>query len=477
MMLGDLDTIAAIATARGSGALSIVRISGPQTAAIVKKCFTNSTFDPEISHQATFGLWKDPASDSPIDEVVLLNFSEGRGFTGEPSVEITCHGGMQVTELVLEALLNAGARLARPGEFTYRAVMNGRLDLTKAEGILELINARSPRAAARALEQMRGALSQKLSEMEKEIIHILANLEASIDFSTEDIQPIDLQEMTIRVRRLQSSVDELLGSYLKNRIVTRGLRVVMAGKPNGGKSSLLNKLLGKDRSIVSPTPGTTRDTVEDDLLLEGYIFRLVDTAGIRDSLEHQPIHDQERHTENHPENHIEKQGIERTLKELGAADVVVYVVDSSVGLANDDVQRIKEIGPSATIVCFNKEDLQGIRAKEILERFGLMDFRFVTSSALESDGVAEVKRALLDIVKTATDGEMTSVISTQRQKESLQALGAGLFSAAELLQKSASPELVALEMKESLHRLQNVIGKNVGDDVMDQVFREFCIGK
>jgi tRNA modification GTPase len=459
-MLGDKETIAAIGTAKGVGALGIVRISGPQTAKILEQCFLSKQFNPQESHKASFGVWKNPRTKEALDEVIIVNFTQGRGFTGEDAVDIICHGGVQVTELVLGAALDAGARLARPGEFTYRAVMNGKLDLAQAEGILDLISAKTPRAAALALQNIQGALSEQIIKIETELIYLLANLEASIDFTTEDIQPVSLPEMQSRLEKSIELISKLLKSYISNQVVTRGVRMALVGKPNVGKSSLMNALLGKKRSIVADLPGTTRDTIEAELTIEGYLFKTIDTAGLRVA-----------------ESSIEKEGIERTHHEMNSSDLVLYIVDTATGLQNDDVKHLQDIGSRHVLICFNKADLKSVEISHELEKFGLKEFSAVKSSAVTENGIDDLKNKMLSLFQNATNSEMNSIVSTQRQKEILESALYSMEKARGLIATKASPEFTAFDLKEALMKIQELLGKNVSDDVMDRVFKEFCIGK
>jgi len=459
-MLGDQDTIAAISTAKGIGALSIVRVSGLETKNILKKAFSGAPSTLE-SHKAYYGFWNDPATQKSLDEVLVLYFSPGKGFTGEEAAEIICHGGIETTNSVLNSILNSGVRLARPGEFTYRAVMNGKMDLAQAESVLEIIQARTPQAVAMALKNIKGALSEKLTAFENEIIFILANLEASIDFTTEDIQPVSSVEMLKKLSPVISGIESLLKTYLPSRVTKNGLRTVLAGKPNGGKSSLLNALLGTSRSIVDENPGTTRDTIEADLKVGDQIFCLVDTAGLRIA-----------------KNNIEDQGISRAHGELSSADIIIYVVDGAQGLSNEDVEHIKPMGFERTLICFNKNDIQSKSPEAEISRFGLAEFNVVTSNTLNSHGVETLKSILGSLgLKRSLGGEVDSVISTQRQNENLARAHKSLVEAKSSLEKKVSPDLISFSLRDALDAIQSTLGKNAGEDVMDRVFKEFCIGK
>ena len=395
-----------------------------------------------------------------MDEVVAVYFSKGRGYTGEDALDIMCHGGPQVIESVLAATVAAGARLAGPGEFSYRAFINNRIDLIQAENVLQLIHSSSPKAANRALRQLRGALSGRVQKIETDIIYILANLEASIDFTTEDIQPVDFFRMKGLVDTAILEIQELLKGFSASQTVNQGFRIAIVGKPNAGKSSLLNVLLGRRRSIVSPKPGTTRDTIEADILIDGYLLRFVDTAGLRTT-----------------DEDSERQGVELTFEEIETADHILYVVDSKSGLQNEDVDQILKFGPSAVTVCFNKSDLVDIEIETYLNKFGLQKYVGLKCSAV-TDGGRESLMLFISksIVKNSPSGQEFDV-STVRQNELLAKALESLVRASEALAVNLSPEFISLELRESHRRISELLGKDVSDEVMDRVFKEFCIGK
>ncbi len=459
-MWSEGDTIAAIATPKGTGALGIVRVSGPQTHQVISACFDSKTFDSQESHRAFYGIWKEPETGRALDEVVLLNFSPGKGFTGEAACEIICHGGCQVTNLILDAAVQAGARLARPGEFTFRAYMNGKLDLSQAEAIHDLIASRSPKAAELALLNIQGGLSSWLLKLEECLTRILANLEASIDFTTEDIQPFDYPELATQVKAALEDVSKILDSHVSSQLATQGLRVVLVGKPNVGKSSLLNSLVGRQKSIVTDLPGTTRDAIEVDILVNQNLVTLIDTAGLREA-----------------QDLVESLGIEKTNSELKTADLVVYVIDASCGIQNDDVEFCQKIDPSRLLVCINKSDLKSLSAAEVQRRFGLTNINIVNTSALESDGVGGLRKEFSKIFDNQISPDLDAVVGSDRQKEELVKCRGRLQRALDLLEERASQELISFEMNDALRSVQDTIGKVPDDDVLNRVFREFCIGK
>ncbi len=460
-MLGSDQTIVALGTAQGVGALSIIRISGLKTPQIIQKCFVNNSFDPLKSQKFYFGHWSKSDQGEPIDQVIVLYFPEGKSYTGEQSADVICHGGSQVAKLIVSSVLDSGARLAKPGEFTLRAVMNDKLDLAKAESVLALINAKSPQAAALALQNLDGALSKKLGEIENDIIYLLSHLEATIDFTTEDIQPVAFSEMKIRLQRVFGEIEKLLSTFIPAQVASLGLRVALVGKPNAGKSSLLNALTGKNRSIVSSLPGTTRDTIEIEALIGGTLFKFIDTAGLHEAT-----------------SELENLGISRTQKEIKSADLVVYVVDSTVGILNEDSKTIAEIGKERAVICFNKNDLKKIEMTDEITRFGLHDFQSAASSAVINQGTETLIEMLTKKTGALQNSEMNSVLTTERQKEALSKASEFLSQGARLLEKEESPDLIAFELKQSLNYVQSILGKKVDDEeVLEKIFKEFCIGK
>lgn len=457
-MIGDRDTIAAIATApRVTAALSIVRVSGQKCTELLQKCFLKPVAETE-KNRFYFGNWINPNTKEILDEVVLLNYPDGTGFTGERAIEIISHGGPVVTELILETILSCGARLAKAGEFSYRAVLNNKMSLTQAEAVFELIHAKSPLKAKQALNNLKGILSQTIGEIESTLVYVLAHLEASIDFTTEDIQPVSFTQIESKIEELEKKIKELIAGYEKNNILQEGVRIAITGKPNAGKSSLLNTLVGKERSIVTPIEGTTRDTIEQAIFIDGLPITLIDTAGIRNT-----------------ENIIEQFGVQKAKQEIEASDIVLYVIDSTLGVSVEDKEELLKIKNKEIVICFNKSDISNTPlSSDILN---LSHYQCVKTSCQSAAGVLELKNKLKQILSKYFDTETPNIVSNKRHFEELKKVNKALFDSRDLIKKEESPDLVAFEVKNALIGIKEILYKEMNDEVLDTVFKEFCIGK
>ncbi|WP_374031624.1 tRNA uridine-5-carboxymethylaminomethyl(34) synthesis GTPase MnmE [Bdellovibrio bacteriovorus] len=338
----DKDTICAISTPHGVGGISVIRVSGPQTLNIVSKICPFLPAHPE-SHKVYFGNLKNSQSGDEIDEVLATYFKEGRSFTGEEVIEISCHGSPLICQSILNQLVNLGARPADRGEFTFRAFMNGKLDLVQAESVLSLIESQSQQAAKLALRQLKGTLSHKLEEIEDDMTWILAHAEASIDFSTEGIEVIEENVIQVRLKKIEAGLKELVATFKVGRLLKDGFRIVLTGLPNVGKSSLLNLFLEDERAIVTDIPGTTRDVIHGDTTFEGVKFTFVDTAGLRDEAT----------------DLVERIGIQKSYEAQNESDVVFFVYDIEKGLGAEELQILESLDPAKTYILANKTDKIG----------------------------------------------------------------------------------------------------------------------
>ena len=445
------DTIAAISTALGEAAISVLRVSGPQALAIagsvLKMKRALSDVPARVAHLAQIV----GADGGVIDHAMLLRFSGPASYTGEDVVELHCHGGILVTQRVLERLLSAGARAALPGEFTQRAFLNGKMDLTQAEAVMDLIHAQSTLAMRAANEQLEGSIGREALLMRTELIEVLAHIEAYIDFPEEDISPDVGTAMVARVDAVQQRTQQMLATAEHGRILRHGARTVICGEPNVGKSSLLNVLLGFERAIVSSTAGTTRDTIEEMLQVHGIPLRLVDTAGLRDSVDE-----------------IEQHGISRTGREIERADLMIEVVDASRPV--QEIQRVvSDLEPGRRVLVLNKADL-GVHPSWTCG---------IRVSCVSNDGIEELRAAIRDIVLQQS-GRMAMdhpVAINARHKSCFERCAASLEACRASLLRGDAPEYTALEAREALQALGDVIGQVDIEDVLDVVFSSFCIGK
>ena len=450
----DKDTICALATAHGIGAISVIRISGARAVEITRKLAAFLPEKPE-SHKIYYGYLKSADANSAIDEVLISYFAEGRSFTGEECLEISCHGSDVLVDEILRHLLLSGARPAERGEFTYRAFMNGRIDLVQAESVQALIQSRSQRAAQLALRQLQGDFSRRLKSLLDQTTWILANLEANIDFASEDIEIASSDVLVRRCESLLREIRELLGSYRKGMIIRNGYQVALVGRPNAGKSSLLNAIAGEERAIVTPIAGTTRDFVEAELSEEGLSLTLVDTAGLRKT-----------------DDPVEKIGVERTLRKMKDVDLVLYVVDAAEGLTAEEKEFFGHIPWEKCALVVNKVDLnpktEGAEKTPAVETLKV--------SATSGTGLSELKGWLKSRLRFVVSEDST-VVSNARHFEGLITAADALEKALPLLREGESPDLIALELQSGLRAIHEILGLTYDDQVMDRVFAEFCLGK
>jgi tRNA modification GTPase len=443
------DTICACATPPGKGGIAVLRLSGPKSLAIGEAICTNLKSESIDSHRALLSKFLDP-NGLVLDEGLVTFFKGPRSYTGEDSLEISCHGNPVIVRGILNTMVSHGARVAGPGEFTSRAFLNGKIDLVQAESVLTLIEANSEKGTRLAFDQLEGSLSKKLKSIKDDLIWILANLEASIDFTTEDIDVLDYREINLRATNVKSEIELLLESFSKGRLIKDGFRVAIVGRPNVGKSSLLNCLVGVERAIVSDVAGTTRDTVESRLMVDGVAIDFVDTAGLRNS-----------------EDQVEIAGIKRSWSESKKSDLNLFVFDLSEGLTAEDF-KIRENLVGDVLVIGNKADLKSSNPNQIN-----LD---VEVSAKEDVGVDKILDIIRDKVSFRFSSDSPAVIQS-RQFELLQTCLAKTVTALDQIRQSESPDLVSLELQEAVGSIMETLGEKYDDQVMDRVFKEFCIGK
>jgi tRNA modification GTPase len=456
------DTIAAISTPPGLGGIGIIRLSGPQAAAIVQSLFHKPSFwQSPSSHRLSLGNIIDPLTETPIDQVLVSYMKAPGTYTREDVLEINCHSGPLVLKKILELVCRGGARLAGPGEFTLRAFLNGRIDLTQAEGIIEIIQAQTDQALTQANKLLQGEHRRRLSELQEHLLTLSALLEAAIDFPEEELEILDRAEWNrLLTNQVLNPLDDLIRAYEEGRPFREGLSLVLVGKPNVGKSSLLNLLLKEERAIVTPIPGTTRDTIEETILINGLLIRLVDTAGIRQA-----------------RDEVEEAGIRRTRQKVSDAQMVFFMLDTSRPLEEEDRLIFGEIGDKPTLILLNKMDLPlAFSENEVQDTFpGLI---FLPISAKTGEGIDTLKKKISALVnQTIYPETLPDLIPTLRQKIVFEQMIESLTRAAELSAQGESPEFIALDLQKALEDLGTLIGSTTTEDILDRVFSRFCIGK
>lgn len=464
MKLGEKDTIAAISTGLGEGGIGIVRISGTEAFKVADAVFFSPS-DRKLSscpsHTIHYGEIRHPRTGEALDEALVSVMRSPRTYTTEDVVEINCHGGRVSLKKVLDACVLAGARVAEPGEFTRRAFLNGRIDLAQAEAVMDIISSETEKAQQAALGQLGGGLSDRIEKLREQLVETLALIELSLDFSDEDVERPAREEITSRVEKVLSGVTELLDTSSSGMMMRSGASVVLCGRPNVGKSSLMNALLRHDRVIVSPVAGTTRDVVEEYIDLNGVKVRLSDTAGMMDT-----------------RDRLELEGIRRSTEKVELADLVILVVDGNEGITEKDKSVYNAVKHKKIVVAANKADL-GSGLSERSSREDLGNSPLVMVSAINGTGLEELEREIGTKLFPETrfhSGE-TPVIMRARHKECLEASAGFLREALKACETSGKDELAAVDIGEAVRHLGLITGKTIEDDVIRRIFSEFCIGK
>lgn len=461
----DLDTICAVSTPPGVGGISVVRMSGDKSVHLVRK-FCRSVPDVPETHKLYWGYFQN--SENIIDEVLVSCFLDGRSFTGEESVEISCHGNPQICQQILNSLVEQGARIADRGEFTYRAFMNGRLDLVQAESVLSVITQQAPSTLKQASRQLKGELSKYIEIVEDSLVWIMAQIEANIDFSTEGLEVVSQHAIKERLAQSRKILQDMVQSYSYGKILAEGLHVALVGSPNVGKSTLINLLAQQEKSIVTPIPGTTRDIIEAEILYKGQKIRLYDTAGIHDK----------------PQDLVESIGIQKGQKIQAEADQVLYVYDISLGLSDDEKDYVLKIGKDRLIIVGNKVDLISeplfkMEDRSFIENtFGkdFLDRQCVCVSANDVSSRDILLGKLLHLISPSFSQADIVVIQSRHYENLSKALQ--LIENAQLsLEQGVGIEYVTVDLMQALQNIHETLGRQFDDQIMDRVFKEFCIGK
>jgi tRNA modification GTPase len=444
----------------GVSGVGIIRISGPESLAVARRIFKPSTGGCSWkSHHLYHGDIVSPDGNVVLDEVLISFMPQPRSFTGEDVIEINCHGNPVILQAILDQLQQMGCRLARPGEFSERAFLNNRLDLSQAEALAAMISAKSTKACAMGLAQLKGALREKIEALRALLIDIIAQMEAEIDFA-EDLPEEKSPEAPPQMAAAREQIQSLLSSYREAKTYFEGIRVVITGKPNVGKSSLLNALIGRKKAIVTDIPGTTRDSITDTVQINGVPVHFTDTAGIRE-----------------PRDMIEKEGIELARHHLADADVAIVMLDGSSALTDEDKILIEQNKSGNVIFAINKTDLPPVWNVEDAETFLPADKKIVRISAKFGNGLEELKKAAIAWCAVREVDTDDAIVINLRHKLALQKALQNIESATENIKTGLSAEFAVFELRQALDHLDEITGKKITDEILDQIFSSFCIGK
>ena len=453
------DTIVALATPQGIGAIGVIRLSGPDSISIISSVFSKNLIN-QLSHTAYFGRIKD--KERIIDEVLVTLFKEGKSYTGEEVVEVSCHGSQYILQDVIRLFTEKGAILAKPGEFTLRAFLNGKLDLSQAEAVADLIASNSEAAHKVAMHQMRGGFSNQIKKLREDLIHFASLVELELDFSEEDVEFANRDDLKDLIFKIHKVITALVESFKSGNVIKNGVPVVIAGKPNAGKSTLLNALLNEERALVTEIEGTTRDTIEDEVVLEGVVFRFIDTAGIRET-----------------EDLVESLGVKKTLEKMKEAAIVCYLFDAE----KIDLEELETIvsglkadvekSGSELLIVANKSDLLDDSKKLILEE----KYKPLFLSAKEKTNIQELENRLLTLVNLGKVGEQDIIVTNSRHHHELTLANEALMRAYAGLDNGLTGDLLAADIRQSLYHLGVITGTVTTEDLLDNIFSKFCIGK
>lgn len=465
---GNDDTICAIATPPGRGAIAVVRLSGKKSTAICQKIFKGKIPAEMDSHSIHLGFIIEPdakkeGKEKIVDEVLVSIFKAPRSYTGEDVIEISCHGSVFIQQEILNLLVKNGARLARPGEFTLRAFLNGRLDLSQAEAVADLISSASEATHQVAIHQMRGGFSLEIKNLRNELLNFASLVELELDFSEEDVEFAKRDDLKMLVRKIQELIKKLVDSFRSGNVIKNGIPVVIAGKPNVGKSTLLNALLNEDRAIVSEVPGTTRDVIEDEINLGGFVFRFTDTAGIRET-----------------SDEIESMGVRKTIEKIKSAAIILYLFDvrqmTKKELTGIEISLEDELKGSDTRLLLvgnkiDREDLSYVKN----EFSGFSNVIYI--SAKEKINLEQLTLKLLTLANTESIRPDETVITNSRHYEALNNASHSLDKVAKGLNENISADLLAIDIRKALHYLGSITGEVTSEEILGAIFSRFCIGK
>lgn len=457
------DTIAAIGTAYGEGGIGIIRLSGDESKQILGKIFVprkNQYKESIVNKRLYYGNIVDPENQQTVDEVLVVYMKAPATYTAEDVVEIYCHGSVVALRKTLALTLKNGARLAEKGEFTKRAFLNGRLDLSQAEAVIDIVKAKTDKTFDVALSQMEGALSARISEIRKVLMDLLVDITVNLDYPDEDIEIMTYQKLTESTSQIGDMINRLLSTAGTGRILHDGLNVAIIGKPNVGKSSLMNALLKESRAIVTEIPGTTRDTIEEIISIRDIPIRLTDTAGIRET-----------------EDQIERIGIEKSKESFNRADLIIFITDGSNVLSDEDRSIIDAIGDRKAIILINKTDL-GLKIEEEIIKDSLPNSCVIKTAIKQNEGIDELENVLVDLVYGGKVKQSESLLVTNvRHTELLEKAKSSIDDAYEMAQRSEALDFIEVDVRRCWEFLGEIIGESVTENIIDEVFARFCLGK
>ena len=458
-----MSTIAAISTSPGVGGIGIVRMSGKNCFDVLNKIFIQKNpqkIEDIKGYTMKYGKIIDNTNNKVIDEVLVSYFKCPKSYTAEDMCEINSHGGIIVVRKILELCLNNGAQLAEPGEFTKRAFINGRIDLTQAEAIIDIINSKTEKEMQVAQRQLKGRLSNKIEDIRKDILNIMADIEASIDYPEYDIEETTNEKIKKFLNELEEKLNSLEKTFENGKILKEGIKTAIIGKPNVGKSSLLNLILGEERAIVSNVEGTTRDTIEEYVNINGIPLKIIDTAGIRNTIDE-----------------VEQIGVKRSMDILFDAELIIAVFDDSRVLDKEDEKILDLIKEKKAIILINKTDLKKGYVQSD-ERITSLHKTTIPFSVLKEEGINELYNAILELFNmNDIDLENTDIVTSSRQKNYILRAHDALNKAKESVENNMTIDITAIVLKEILEELSSITGENVSEDIINEIFKKFCLGK
>jgi len=453
-MMFTNDTIIALSTPPGSGAIGVIRLSGPEAITLTNSVFSGKDLAKQATHTLHFGLIKD--GEVVVDEVVVSLFVGPKSYTKEHVVEISCHGSNYIIQQIISLLIRKGARAAKPGEFTLRAFLNGAFDLSQAEAVADLIASDSKASHEVAMQQMRGGFSNELKDLREQLIHFASMIELELDFAEEDVEFANRDQLRDLIQRIHKVLQRLIHSFEVGNVIKNGVPVVIAGKPNVGKSTLLNALLNEERAIVSDIAGTTRDTIEDEININGVVFRFIDTAGIRETADV-----------------IEAKGVERSLEKMKQAKLIIYMVDAQEEQA-EVLKQLQDLAQQQTPYLFivNKAELLTAEQKDFYLEHGAL-----LISAKTKQGMDVLENALLEKVNLSHINTSETLVTNIRHVEALKQTQNSLDRVLENIYNPVTSDFLAMDIKQALHYLGEITGTVTTDDLLENIFTKFCIGK